>query len=142
MTNVATTNTATVQEIYAAFGRGDIPAILGKLAEDIAWEHATGGSPAAEAGIAHLAPRTGRADVGRFFAALQALEFHGFEVTGLLEGEHQVVAFIRADVSVKATGKRFQDDEAHHWIFDAAGQVVRFRHYVDTAKHMAAMAVT
>jgi uncharacterized protein len=30
--------TATVQELYAAFGRGDLPAILSKLADDIVWE--------------------------------------------------------------------------------------------------------
>ena len=30
--------TATVQELYAAFGRGDIPAILAKLADDVVWE--------------------------------------------------------------------------------------------------------
>jgi ketosteroid isomerase-like protein len=35
---MARDNIATVQEIYAAFGRGDIPAILDRLAEDIDWE--------------------------------------------------------------------------------------------------------
>ena len=129
---------ATVQAIYAAFGRGDIPAILERLAEDVAWEQWTGGSPAA-AGIAYLAPRTGRAEVGQFFAALGALEFHAFEPTGFLEGDHQVAALIRLDVTVRATGKRFQDDEVHLWTFDDAGRVVRFRHYVDTAKHLAAL---
>lgn len=31
-------NLATVQTIYAAFGRGDVPTILGALSEDIEWE--------------------------------------------------------------------------------------------------------
>jgi ketosteroid isomerase-like protein len=30
-------NIKVVQEAYAAFGRGDIPALLGCLTEDIAW---------------------------------------------------------------------------------------------------------
>jgi ketosteroid isomerase-like protein len=29
---------ATVQEIYEAFGRGDVPAILDRLTDDIAWD--------------------------------------------------------------------------------------------------------
>lgn len=32
-------NIQTVQEIYAAFGRGDIPAIPGHLAENVIWEY-------------------------------------------------------------------------------------------------------
>lgn len=129
---------ATVQAVYAAFGQGDIPAILAMLADDVSWEQWTGGNPAADAGLAHLAPRTGRAEVGAFFASLGALEFHGFEPTGFLEGAHQVAALIRVDVSVRATGRRFQDDEVHLWTFNDAGQVVRLRHYLDTAKHLAA----
>ena len=32
-------NLQTVQDIYAAFGRGDIPAILDELADDVRWDH-------------------------------------------------------------------------------------------------------
>lgn len=28
----------TVQQIYAAFGRGDVPFILSQLADDVEWE--------------------------------------------------------------------------------------------------------
>ena len=73
------TNTATVQAIYEAFGKGDVPAILEQLAEDVAWEHWLGGNSAADAGIAYLTPRSGRDGVAQFFAALHGLEFHGFE---------------------------------------------------------------
>jgi ketosteroid isomerase-like protein len=31
-----------------------------------------------------------------------------------------------------------RDEEIHLWTFNDAGQVVRLRHYTDTAKHMAA----
>lgn len=30
-------NVRTIQEIYGAFGRGDVPAILAKLTDDVAW---------------------------------------------------------------------------------------------------------
>ena len=46
----------TVEAIYAAFGRGDIPGILGALREDVEWEH-----DAVDHGIPWLAPRQGRA---------------------------------------------------------------------------------
>ena len=29
---------STVQEIYSAFGQGDVPAILARLADDVVWE--------------------------------------------------------------------------------------------------------
>ena len=32
-------NVHTVQEIYAAFGRGDVPAILSRLSESVEWEY-------------------------------------------------------------------------------------------------------
>ncbi len=31
-------NEQTVQDLYAAFGRGDLPAILDKLSDDVVWE--------------------------------------------------------------------------------------------------------
>ena len=36
---VTTSNAATVADAYAAFGRGDVPAVLDRLAPDVAWEH-------------------------------------------------------------------------------------------------------
>jgi uncharacterized protein len=131
-------NVESVQAIYAAFGRGDVPAILDALGEDVAWEQWAGGSPAAEAGIGYLSPRAGRAAVGEFFNALGVLEFNAFEPMAFLEGQNQVAAVIHLDVTVKATGRRFEDDEVHLWTFDESGRVTRFRHFVDTAKHLAA----
>ena len=31
-------NLKTLQEIYAAFGRGDAPAILARVSEDVVWD--------------------------------------------------------------------------------------------------------
>ena len=45
-------NIPTVQDIYAAFGRGDVPAILAQLAEDVDWEYGM-----ADAGVPWLQPR-------------------------------------------------------------------------------------
>jgi ketosteroid isomerase-like protein len=131
-------HTATVQSLYEAFGRGDVPAILEYLAEDVAWERWDSPLSAAEAGIPYLQPRTGRAEVTGFFEALGGLEFHAFETYAFLESGDKVAVQVRIDVTVKGSGKRVQDDEVHLWTFNAAGKVAAFRHYADTGKHIAA----
>jgi hypothetical protein len=124
-------NVQTVQQIYAAFGQGDIPAILGHLAEDIDWEYGI-----QEAGVPWLKPGKGRAAVPAFFESLAALEFHRFQPKTLLESGDVVVALIDLAVTVKATGRHVQEeDEVHIWRFDGNGKVVRFCHRVDTHKH-------
>ena len=133
-------NTQTVQEIYAAFGAGDIDAILGRLAGDVRWEHWRGGSGAQRHGVPWLLARTGPAEVAEFFASLAALEIHAFTPAALLEGDGAVAGVISLDATVKATGERIRDDEIHLWHFDADGRVTAFRHFVDTAKHVEAFA--
>ena len=92
-------NVQTVQNIYAAFGRGDIPAILAHLAENIEWEYGM-----SNAGVPWLQPRKGRAEVPKFFQSLGALDFRQFEPKTLLEGRDIAVALIDLTVVVRATG--------------------------------------
>jgi hypothetical protein len=68
------TNTETVQEIYAAFGRDDVPAILERLAEDVVWEYGVNSTD-----VPWLQPRRGRSDVGKFFEAPGAVEITKFQ---------------------------------------------------------------
>jgi uncharacterized protein len=133
-------NSQTVQSIYEAFGRGDIPAILDCLADDVRWEHWPDGNGAGRQGVPWLQPRNGKQEVGGFFEALGALEFHDFRPGGFLESNGQVAALVDVDVSVRETGRRFRDSEIHLWTFAADGKVSEFRHYVDTAKHVEAVA--
>lgn len=127
---------ATVQSIYAAFGRGDIPAILAVLDEHVAWE-AWDDNRAAVAGVPWMQPRTGPAGAGAFFGVLGAgLKIHDFQVLSVMVGEAQAAVEVTIDAEVVATGRRYRDEEIHLWTFNAAGKVVRFRHYLDTAKHV------
>ena len=120
---------STVQNIYAAFGRGDIPAILEMVAEDIEWEYAPNRNE-----VPWLLPRRGRAGVAEFFGAVAAnLEFSQFEVKHILEGELVVVGLIDLTCTVKSTGRELREvDEPHIWRFDERGRIVRFRHAADT----------
>jgi ketosteroid isomerase-like protein len=132
-------NIATVQSIYEAFGRGDVAAILDNVAEDAAWEAWENGNTTQDAGVPWMLARRGRDGVAEFFQEVAGrLEFHSFEPRNLLEGGDQVAATIEFDVTARATGERFQDEEIHLWTFDADGKVSGMRHYVDTAKHIKA----
>jgi uncharacterized protein len=132
-------NIATVQSIYEAFGNGDIPAILDRIAEDVDWEGWSNPNSAQEQDVPWMLARSGRAGAAEFFQAVaDGLEFHSFQPTNLLEGGDQVAATISIDVTAKSTGERFQDEEIHLWTFDQAGKVRSFRHYLDTAKHIKA----
>lgn len=130
----AQSNVRSVEAIYAAFGRGDVPAILEHLADDVDWEYGQ-----AENSVPWLQRRRGRAAVAQFFAALSALDFHKFVPKALIEGPGLVVALVDVEATVKQTGLRIaEEDETHIWRFDDRGRVVRFRHAADTAQHVAA----
>jgi uncharacterized protein len=127
-------NVKTVQEIYGAFGRGDVPAILERLSEAIEWEQGGNAND-----IPWLQPRRGRAGVQEFFGSLQQLDFPKFEPKAFAETGNLVVALVDVELVVKKTGKKVvENDEVHLWWFDSAGRITRFRHRVDTlAQHRA-----
>src|SRR3972149_5113264 len=62
-------NVDTVKEIYAAFGRGDVPAILDKLDDNVEWETETSAQ-----GVPWLEPRRGKANIAGFFHAPAPLQ--------------------------------------------------------------------
>jgi ketosteroid isomerase-like protein len=129
-------NVETVEAIYAAFGRGDIPAILERLAPDVAWEE--GG---VDHGVPWLVPRQGRKGAAAFFETLAGIDIEDFRVFQITSGGPYVVALVSIDFEVKATGRRVRDTcEAHVWRFDDAGRVVSMRHAADTHQHKLAAA--
>jgi ketosteroid isomerase-like protein len=131
-------NAATVAAIYDAFGRGDVPAVLDRLADGVAWEQWADNS-AQRAGVPHLVRRDGRDDVAGFFGVIGAWTVLDFAVLDVIGSGRQVAAEVRASFALPGGG-RFADEELHLWTFGDDGRVVRFRHYCDTAKHIAASA--
>ena len=129
---------ATVHEIYAAFGRGDIPAVLSHLADDVAWE-SWADNTAARAGVPWLQPRHGKAGAAEFFGLLgSVLVIKDFQVLSIMANDRQVAVEFVIECDVPGTGGHYRDEELHLWTFDAAGSVTRLRHYADTAKHIRA----
>jgi ketosteroid isomerase-like protein len=134
--STAAANLSVVQQLYTAFGRGDIPAVLELVSEDIAWEQ-WDDSFAQRADVPWMRPRTGQAGVAEFFSIVGTFEITEFSVVDLLASERRVAAQVVIGVSLP-DGGRYRDEELHVWTFDAAGKIVGLRHYVDTAKQIAA----
>jgi ketosteroid isomerase-like protein len=126
----------TVQQIYAAFAHGDINTIVGLLDDNVQWEPwASNAAQAAD--VPWLRSGTGKDAALRFFEEIGRWKFEDFQVLGLMASDTQVAAEAMVDAIVPG-GKRLRDEEMHLWKVNAAGKVTRFRHYADTAKHLAA----
>ncbi len=134
--STASANLATTDGLYAAFGRGDIPAILDVLAEDVRFDQ-WGDSFAQRAGVPWLTERSGHEGVTEFFGVVGALEISEFSVLDLMASDTQVVAEIVIEAKLP-DGGHYRDEELHLWTFDGDGKISRLRHYTDTAKHIAA----
>ena len=126
----------TVAAIYDAFGRGDIEAILARLSDDVRWEQ-WDDNHAQRAGVPWLAAREGRDGALEFFKIAGGLQIHDFRVLKMLAGEDSVAAEVIIEFTTPS-GARLRDEELHLWTLGADGKVVRMRHYLDTAKHIAA----
>ena len=122
-------NVETVQQIYEAFGSGDVPAIIDKLDANVEWD-----TEVPVDGVPWLQPRRGAADVPGFFEALAPLNITRFEPHTWFADGDKVFVLIALD-GTNANGKPFNVPyEGHFWAFDSAGKVTKFQHVVDTAQ--------
>ena len=131
-----TTNTDTVMAIYEAFGRMDIPAILGHLDDNVEWD-----LQLRETAIPYLQGGNGTAHVLSFFGALGGT----FNLTHFVPGTpcaggDLVIVPIMAGGNIIGGGDIVPNLEAHMWRFGADGKVVAFDHIGDWAIHVRALA--
>lgn len=126
-----------VQELYAAFGRGEIEVILDTLHPNVAWEAWNVEHYAQNARVPWLQPHNNRESVREFFAIIGRFTWIDFRVLSLMSSQTQVAAEIQAEWKTPG-GFHVKEEEMHLWTLNEQGQVVRFRHYLDTAKHIAA----
>ncbi len=128
-------NLATVSAIYEAFGKGDVPTILSHLSEDVVWE-AWADNWAQKAGVPWMAPRRGREGALEFFKVVGQFDVKDFRILSIMAGNNQVAVEFVFEAVVPGGG-HYRDEEMHLWTFNDQGQVIRLRHYLDTAKHIA-----
>jgi ketosteroid isomerase-like protein len=125
-------NVQAVQQLYDAFRRGDIKAVLDGFAEDVEWV-----IPGPSI-IPHAGPRHGREQVAQFFRELeQAEEIQEFEPQEYIAQSDKVVVLGHYRARIKSTGRTTESDWAHVLTLTQA-KVTRFRVYTDTAAAEAA----
>jgi ketosteroid isomerase-like protein len=124
---------ALVQELYAAFGRGDLPGLLALLHADVEWAANVDYSLPAARAVPCYEPGRGHAFVGRYFGLLmQGYEMHGFHPIGFMAGGPEVSVRVEVDFTIRSTGRRIKTEVIHHWIVGPDGLVTRFRDFEDT----------
>lgn len=132
-------NIETVRRGYEAFGRGEIDAILEQYAEDVRWEDHPTGNAAQDQDVPYMRSRNGRDGVAGFFRDIEEdFEMHSFNPHSFLAGDGLVAAVVEYELTVRATGKRVHDEEIHLYEFSPDGEIKAFRHFLDTAKAIAA----
>jgi ketosteroid isomerase-like protein len=126
-------NTQLAQDAYAAFGRGDMPALAEVMADDIEWV-----SPGDPGDDPLAGTYSGKDNVLGWFGKLaETLDFQTFEPRDFIAQGDKVVSTVYAEATVRSTGRSFVNDEAHVWTF-RDGKLARFRIYFDTAAAAAA----
>jgi hypothetical protein len=124
---MALDNAGFIRSLYEAFGRGDVPAVLGAMDPGIVWNEAES-FPYADRN-----PYVGPDAVLQGLFMRLATEWDGFSVN--LEEVHGagdvVVATGRYGGAFKKTGTSINLQFAHVWKL-RDGRIVRFQQYTDT----------
>ena len=124
---VSDANVRTVQQIYEAFGRGDVATIMDLLADDVDW------AAEAEQKIAPWHGRRTKAEVPGFFQAIsETLDVSEFTPLSITSNDTDVMTVIRFGLTVKGTG-RSGVMNLHHWWRFRDDHVVLYRGTEDTA---------
>jgi ketosteroid isomerase-like protein len=122
-------NVRLLKNLYDAFGRGDIPTVLGAMSPDIKW-HQAENNPYRPSGEAWVGPDA----VLSLFMKLGS-EWDGFTVHPKLfhSAGDSVIVEGRYTGMYKPTGKSMDTQVCHVWDVKD-GKITRFQQYVDTAK--------
>jgi uncharacterized protein len=123
-------NVKLLRNVYDAFGRGDMPTVLGAMSPEIHW-HEAESNPYMPSGGAWVGPD---AVLSNLFQKLGA-EWDGFAVhpKSFHDAGDSVIVEGRYSGRYKATGKSMDTQVCHVWEIKD-GKVIKFQQYVDTAK--------
>jgi len=134
MTSTTTTPIAVIQDVYAAFGRGDIPGLLAHVADECDW------SDRPDVAGADAVPmfrnlRTPADVAEQYFGGFgSTAELHEFVPRVFACDGDDVLVVLKIAYTVVATGRRFDSEEVHHFTLDGDGRIVRYRPHLDTAR--------
>ena len=122
-------NIKVVQDAYAAFGRGDVPAVIAMLTPDVTWESV--GNPK---DFPALGMHKGPAAVSEFFKLLGTLlTFQAFSPKDFYAaGSDMVFVLGHYDRTVIKTGEQANSDFVHVFTI-RGGKIAAYREFADTA---------
>lgn len=124
-------NIKIIDSLYGAFSTGDMPTVLGLMHPEIEWNEAESNSLAD--GNPYISPNAilegvfVRLGANHEYFGLKDVEIYGMN-------ENKVLATLRYDAKVKATGKAYNAQAAHLWTLNDEGEITNFQQYVDTKK--------
>jgi hypothetical protein len=123
------TPTQLIQNLYAAFGRGDVAFITGQVQAQARWDFNVTHSD-----VPWHVPAVGPAEVARFIAALMSnVTLQAFEPRQFIAAGDEVVVHVRIAFTVNRSGKSVDQEQLHWWTV-RDGKVARLRHFEDTAQ--------
>jgi len=130
-------NVDAIKNAYDAFGRGDVPAVLGAMDPGIKW-HEAEGNPYMPGGEAIVGPD---GVLNQLFARL-GVEWDGFAVhpKTFYDAGDTVIVEGRYSGTFKATGKEQNTQVCHIWHLKG-GKVTKFQQYTNTAALQEVMGV-
>lgn len=128
-TNAQSAQLTTVQENYARFGQGDIPGIIGTLADNVVWVHP--GNPSI---VTFAGEYKGHDGVGQFFTKVgQDSQITAFAPSNFREKGNAVSNDVHIEGVIPSTGKTYVSDIVMTWTFGPDGKVTRWEATGDVA---------
>jgi ketosteroid isomerase-like protein len=129
-------NIMVVQDAYAAFGRGDMEALLACMTDDIRWQPVIGTA----SHVPFSGARQGKASVAEFFRLVAETEvFEEFAPQQFIAQGDAVVALGHYRAVTRATGRRFESDFVMVFTLKD-GRICGFKEFTDSAAINAAFA--
>ncbi len=127
--------TKSVQDLYAAFNRSDVSAILSHVSDDVDWDNRGVSS--------NECPWNGnfqgKSHLPEFFKAVgDHLDITLFDTHTFIESGNHVAVLLRIESTLRKNGRPLKNDSVHVWTFNDRGQICKYRHFNDTAQDLSA----
>jgi uncharacterized protein len=127
-------NVKTIQDVYEAFGRGDVQAVLDAVTDDVDWAAEASSTAAPWYGVRH-----GRDGVASFFEAFgSTMEVREFRPYAYAANGSEVHTVVHCRATSRKTGKDV-DHDLHHFFRFRDGKIAFYRGTEDTAQTEAAL---
>ena len=125
----ADANIKTITQVYEAFGRGDVAAILDAVTDDVDWAAEAASSAAPWYGVRH-----GRDAVAAFFSDFgSTMEVEEFTPVSVAANDTDVLTVVRFRARSRSTGKT-SEMNLHHYFKFRDGKIAYYRGSEDSAQ--------